>query len=133
MVVIQFIKKMQFEQWEDEMEEFIKRFMEMENSYKGFLEEGLFGKEIDAFFLKNPNDPANMKWYAIVIFFILGMVMVGWMAVLEDFFVAIRVLTAVMVLIAVLAGTDGTLFTGMVVSTTMLQMVYTISDRFIDD
>lgn len=115
------------------MEEFIKRFMEMENSYKGFLAEGLFGKEIDAFFLKNPNDPANMKWYAIVIFFILGMVMVGWMAVLEDFFVAIRVLTAVMVLIAVLAGTGGTLFTGMVVSTTMLQMVYTISDRFIDD
>lgn len=115
------------------MEQFLERFLSIENSYKGFLAEGLFGKQIDAFFLKDPNDPANMKWYAIVIFFILGILMVAWMAQLEDFFVAIRVLAAVMLLIAVIDGTSGVAFTGMVVSTTMLQMVYTISARFLDD
>lgn len=115
------------------MEEFLERFMGMENSYKGFLAEGLFGKQIDAFFLKNPDDPANPEWYAIVICFILGVALVAWMASLEDFFVAMRVLTAVLVLVAVFAGTRGILFTGIVVSTTMVQMVYTIGGRFIDN
>lgn len=115
------------------MEEFLERFIEMENSYKGFLAEGLFGKQIDAFLLKDPDDPANMKWYALVICFILASTLVGWMAYLDDFFVSMRVLSAVLVLVAVLAGTRGVLFTGMVASTTMFQMICIIGGRFIDN
>lgn len=115
------------------MEEFLERFMGMENSYKGFLAGGLFGKQIDAFFLKNPDDSASLKWYAIVICFILGVVLVAWMASLEDFFVAMRVLSAVLVLVAVFAGTRGTLFTGVVASTTMVQMAYIVGEHFMND
>lgn len=115
------------------MEEFLKRFMSMENSYKGFLAEGLFGEKINAFFQKDPNDPNTIQWYTIIICFILGTLMVAWMAQLEDFWVAIRVLTAVLLLVAVFGGTRGILFIGIVASTTILQMVYTIGSRFMDD
>ena len=109
------------------MDEIIDQLALAEMSYDGFLTTGFFGTQLYAFLM-----PDNeLKWWGILLIILLGLLVVGVFESARSegggIGVSCRNLVSIFLLLAVISGTTGVLFFGVVEAWAILEMIYIVS------